>query len=142
TSALGILVTAWGVQNYEEVEHYVKRIEISFLGSASAQEVKSSPKTDAAAEPKDKDAKTVEVSEAAEKSNSFSDEQIAHLSKLNERKQQLDAKEEDLTRMEQELQNQKVELESRHKELEEVRRRISSVLEEKVKVDDKKVDTL
>ena len=44
--------------------------------------------------------------------------------------------------MDQELQAQKSELDKRMKELEDVRRGISSVLEDKVKVDDKKVDTL
>lgn len=146
-SFLGILATAWGVQNHEQVERFVKRIEISFLGSASAQEAKSVPKAPDVEKSGEKPAKPegTEVAKAdipTEKSGSFTDEQIDHLSKLNERKKQLDEREEELARMDQELQTQKVELEKRLKELEEVRRGISSVLEDKVKVDDKKVDTL
>jgi flagellar motility protein MotE (MotC chaperone) len=72
----------------------------------------------------------------------MNDEQIDHLSKLNDRKKELDEREEELNRMEQELQAQKTELDKRMQELEGVRRGISSVLEEKVAVDSKKVDTL
>jgi flagellar motility protein MotE (MotC chaperone) len=47
-----------------------------------------------------------------------------------------------LNRIENELTAQKEELEKRMKELEKTRSNISSVLEEKVKADDQKIDTL
>lgn len=146
-SFLGLMATAWGFQNYEQVEHYVKRIEISFLGSANAEEA---PKAKPAAEAKDKAAAKPEGGTEVAKNDAIpgdakkviGDEEIDHLSKLNDRKKELDEREEELNRMEQELTAQKEALDKRLKELEDVRRGISSVLEEKVKGDDKKIDTL
>lgn len=147
-SFLGLMMTAYGFQNYEQVERYVKRIEISFLGSANAEEA---PKAKPAAEAKDKaGAKPVGGAEVAKNDavpaeggkKALGDEEIDHLSKLNDRKKELDEREEELNRMEQELTAQKEELDKRLKDLEDVRRGISSVLEEKVKGDDKKIDTL
>jgi len=143
TSFLGIMATAWGVQNHEDVEKLLKRVEISYMGSASAEEAK--PKKEEPAKPsEDKRPEGTEVAKAdipAEKQSS-ADDQIDHLSRLTERKKELDSREEELNHMDQELQAQKAELDKRMKELEDVRRGISSVLEDKVKVDDKKVDTL
>lgn len=146
-SFLGLMATAWGFQNYEQVEHYVKRIEVSFLGSANAEEA---PKAKPAADTKDKAGAKPEGGTEVAKNEAaagdgkaaLGDEEINHLSKLNERKKELDEREEELSRMEQELTAQKEELDKRLKDLEDVRRGISSVLEEKVKGDDKKIDTL
>jgi flagellar motility protein MotE (MotC chaperone) len=144
-SFLGLMATAWGFQNYEMVEHYVKRIEISFLGSANAGEAqKAKPGADSKAPVKPEGGTEVAKNDAApaEGKKVIGDEEIDHLSKLNDRKKELDEREEELNRMEQELTTQKTELDKRLKELEDVRRGISSVLEEKVKGDDKKIDTL
>ncbi|MBC7371524.1 MAG: hypothetical protein H7326_08165 [Bdellovibrionaceae bacterium] len=151
TSLLGILATAYGIENHEQVEKLLKRVEISYLGSASAAEVK--PKKEAATKSeKTEGGKKAEgtipggtdvaKAEAGEAKPGSADEQIDHLSRLTERKKELDDREEELNHMDQELQAQKSELDKRMKELEDVRRGISSVLEDKVKVDDKKVDTL
>lgn len=145
-SFLGLLVTAWGAQNFEQVEAYLKRVEVSFLGSALAEEP-AAAKTAAPATEKKSPAKAESVEGAAEKAEvtegkTLSDGEIDHLSKLNARKKELDEREEELARAEQELQTQKEELDKRLKDLEEVRRGISSVLEEKVRGDDKKIDTL
>jgi flagellar motility protein MotE (MotC chaperone) len=102
-SFLGLLATAWGFQNFEQVEKYVKRIEISFLGSAMAEEA---PAKKAAPAAKDVAAAKPEEAAKEEKKAALTDDEI------------------DL------------------KDLEDVRRGISSVLEEKVKGDDKKIDTL
>ncbi|WP_413289001.1 MotE family protein [Bdellovibrio sp. HCB337] len=141
-SFLGLLVTAYGVQNYEEVERYVKRIEISFLGSAFAEEAPAKPAAEKPAAAKLEGTEVAKADIPAEGKKSLSDEEIDHLSKLNARKKELDEREEELARAEQELQAQKEELDKRLKDLEDVRRGISSVLEEKVKGDDKKIDTL
>lgn len=135
-SFLGLIAAAVGVQNFDKVERYVKRVEISFLGSASAE---------APAKPKSKtEAPAVAKADApaAKVKKTLPEDEIDHLAKLNERKKELDEREEELARVEQELQTQKEELDKRLKDLEEVRRGISSVLEEKVKGDDKKIDTL
>ncbi|MGZ3746092.1 MAG: magnesium transporter MgtE N-terminal domain-containing protein [Pseudobdellovibrionaceae bacterium] len=142
-SFLGLVIAAFGSQNFEQIEGYVKRIEISFLGIASAEETPAKTKTETKSEAKSEaknEAKN--AAKPADKAETMHEEEIDHLSKLNERKKELDEREEELARAEQELQTQKEELDKRLKDLEEVRRGISSVLEEKVKGDDKKIDTL
>lgn len=141
-SFIGLMVTAWGVQNFEEVERTVKRIEISFLGQAAAEEAtKSAPEKASPAKAKGTEVAKADVP-ATDAKSTLSDDEIDHLSKLNARKKELDEREEELARAELELQTQKEELDKRLKDLEDVRRGISSVLEEKVKGDDKKIDTL
>ncbi len=139
-SFFGLVATAWGFQNYEQVEHYVKRIEISFSGIAFAEDAPAKSKV-AATKPEGAAVSKNDVP-VVEAKKSLSDDEIDHLSKLNERKKELDEREEELARAEQELQTQKEELNKRLKDLEDIRRGISSVLEEKVKGDDKKIDTL
>ena len=73
---------------------------------------------------------------------SLSSVDVDHLKKLNDRKKELDAREEELNRLESELQTQKVELDKRLKDLEDMRTKISQMLEQRVKADDQKVDTL
>lgn len=152
-SFVGLLVAAWGVQNFEEVENVLKRVEISFLGSAMAEEGGKKAAANEAAmgaavkKEGDAGAAAAAATAATEKTatesfKALSDEEIDHLSKLNARQKELNEREEELARAEQELQAQKLELEKRLKDLEDVRRGISSVLEDKVKVDEKKIDTL
>ncbi|KYG68492.1 hypothetical protein AZI87_04400 [Bdellovibrio bacteriovorus] len=131
-SFMGLMMAIWGFQNHEEVERIIKRVEFQMTGQAYAEEA---PKAAAAAPVE----KSVESAPAAA---SMSSVEIDHLQKLNERKKELDAREEELNRMEGELQVQKVELEKRLKDLEEMRAKISGILEERVKADDQKVDTL
>jgi len=145
-SFMGLIAAAWGFQNFEQVEKYAKKIEISFMGSAFAEEAPAKPKAPAkeAAGGKEaaKGAASADVAAAGEGKTALTDGEIDHLSKLNDRKKELDEREEELARAEQELATQKEELDKRLKDLEDVRRGISSVLEEKVKGDDKKIDTL
>lgn len=151
-SFLGMMLAAWGIQNFEEVERSLKRIEISFLGSAYAEEKPAAEKAKSE-EKSEKPATSAKDGDKSDKPDAdgnvakamgegLSNGEIDHLLKLNERKKELDEKEEELARIEQELQAQKEELEKRLKDLDGVRRGISSVLEEKVKVDEKKLDTL
>jgi flagellar motility protein MotE (MotC chaperone) len=159
-SFLGVIATAWGYQNLELVEKTLKNVEISYLGSAMAAEGKPAAgeakkaeakkpadakgeekKVDAGKASEDK-ASELKAAAAAPASGSLNDEAIDHLSKLNERKKELDEREEELNRVEQELAAQKEELEKRMKEIDGVRKGISSTLEEKVTVDEKKLDTL
>lgn len=133
-SFVGFIVAIWGFQNHEEVERLIKRVEIQMTGEAVANptpEKSVAPAAPASAEP------AAEAPPAA-----MSSIEIDHLKKLNDRKKELDAREEELNRMETELQVQKVDLEKRLKELEEMRTKISSILEDRVKADDQKVDTL
>lgn len=151
-SFIGLLVALWGFHNYEKVEHFVKNVEVDFLGAANASEAKDTKK--AADKEAKKDGKGEDKAKAAEGKEALADAEAEakrevasetdpdHLQKLIDRKKELDGREEELARVETELAAQKVELEKRMKELEEMRARISSTLEERVKVDEQKIETL
>ncbi len=142
-SFIGLLLALWGFQNHEEVERIVKRVEFQMTGEAVAENTATKPAAPAAAD-KNADAKEESRALASEQKTSanMTAEDLDHLTKLNDRKKELDAREEELSRQEAELQTQKIELDKRLKELEEMRGKISSMLEERVKVDDQKIDTL
>lgn len=137
-SFLGLILAILGFNNYEEVERFVKRVEIQMGGEAFAEAPKAAPK----AEAKPAEAKTDGTETKPEAPTSLTASDLDHLQKLNDRKKELDAREEELNRMEGELQVQKEELEKRLKELDGMRTKISGILEERVKVDAEKVDTL
>lgn len=136
-SFLGIVFAVGGMLYHEQIESVAKRIEFSLIGQAIAEEPKAEYKDEK------KEAKKEAAQAAAEApKKEFTDEEVNHFMKLNDRKKELDAREEELNRMEQELAAQKADLEKRMQNLEKTRRDISSVLEERVKTDDKKVETL
>lgn len=144
-SILGVGVAYWGMENFELVEKTVKRIEFTLTGQVyAADSATPAPAPTAAEAKKEAEGISAEVAKAEDikDPNKMNDDELNHIAHLNDKKKELDAKEEELSRMEQELAAQKVELEKRMKELEEMRRGISSVLEEKVKVDSEKLDTL
>jgi flagellar motility protein MotE (MotC chaperone) len=149
TSLLGLIITVGLIYKADMVEGFTKKIEFSLMGYAGAEEAKPEAKPIAAADAADKgkagkpaDKTAVAAAAPVVEKREFSEDEISHFSKLNERKRELDAREEELNRMEQELAQQKVELEKRLKDLDSTRRQISSVLEEKVQGDDKKIESL
>lgn len=132
-SAMGALATGWAMLNADTLERTLKHVEISWIGSASASEEapkKAAPA--AAAEPAKEGVPAREPAATA----------IDHLSKLNDREKELDAKEQELTRQEGELAKMKEELEQRLKELDGMRAKISEMLQDRVKADESKVETL
>ncbi|MBX3033058.1 MAG: hypothetical protein KF865_03970 [Bdellovibrionaceae bacterium] len=129
-SALGVALAGWGMLNAESVEAFVKRVEVNFLGEASAADAAPAPKAAPAEAP------------AAAKAPEAAPVDLNHLTKLNDRKKELDAREEEIGRQEVELARMKEDLESRLKELEGMRAKISEILADRVKVDDQKVETL
>lgn len=134
-SAVGLLIAGVGMLNADKIDFLIKNVEISLLGgTAVASEAPAAQAPSAAAKP--------EAEAKPEKRAEYSQEEINHLSKLNERKKELDAREEELNRVEAELGKQKGELEKQMAELATMRKNISSVLEERVVADDKKVETL
>lgn len=134
-SLMGLVVTGLGVWKAEEMEKLVHGIEISLLGSAHAQ----APAAPAAAAQKS-DSKTEAATVVPKKE--YTQDEINHFSRLNERKRELDSREEELSRMEAELQTQREELDKKLGDLERTRRGIASVLEERVQADEKKVENL
>jgi flagellar motility protein MotE (MotC chaperone) len=134
---VGVIGAFWGLENHIEVERMLKRVEVTMTGEALAEDIKSpsaSSATKSAGEAGEPSKSEISSGDLPENEN--------YLSKLNERKKELDAREEELNRQDAELQAQKTELDKRFKELEEMRNKISSILEERVKSDDQKVDTL
>lgn len=139
SSLMGLGLTLFGMQNLEKFESYAKNVEITLFGQAYAKETPA-PKKDVK---KDEKAAAANAASAEpEKKKAFTTEEIDHFAKLNERKKELDAREAELTRVESEIAAQKIDLEKRLQELETTRKNISQVLEEKVRGDDKKVETL
>ncbi len=141
-SILGLMVAAIGLSKAEEIEKFAHKIEISFLGTAHAEEAPAAKPAEKSPEEKAKEGEKEKKAEEPVAKKEYSEDEINHFAKLNERKRELDAREEELARMEQELQTQKAELDKRLADLENTRRSISSVLEEKVQTDDKKVENL
>jgi flagellar motility protein MotE (MotC chaperone) len=72
----------------------------------------------------------------------WNSEEISFFKKLSERKKQLDQRESELSKLEEELQRRKEELESRVQQLEKMRKEISTVLNDRVKQDQERVDKL
>lgn len=127
------------LDHLDEIEAQFKKIDIT-MGMAHAQD-KVSP-----AEMKESlsDAKflTPVGAAAPETSKEKKPDDADYLFKLAERKKTLDQREEDLNKMAAEIEKQKLEIVQQVKKIEETRAKISSVLEEKIKTDDAKVDTL
>lgn len=146
---LGLVVAGVGFTKMDQIEKLARRIEITAMGQAAAAEETKSDKPANSKEATASDSKNADDpakadadAKEAPKVASYSQDDLDHFAKLNDRKKELDAREEELNRMEAELQQQKEALNKRLDELEKTRRGISSVLEEKVQADDKKVDNL
>ncbi|MFN8847779.1 MAG: MotE family protein [Bdellovibrionales bacterium] len=129
-SLIGFLSALYFFQNQETVLKYLSAIEISFFTTASAQADKVEKK------------KTEEMRPTEPVLAEPTGSELGHLTKLVERKKELDAREEELSRVEAELSEQKAALQRRLAELEQMRTNISSMLEDRVKADDQKIETL
>lgn len=133
-SLMGLLVTSLGVWKADEMEKIIQGVEISLLGQARAENVKPVSAAPIAS--------PVKKDEEPGVKKEFSQDEINHFSRLNERKRELDSREEELNRMETELQSQRDELDKKLNDLDKTRRGIATVLEERVQADDKKIENL
>ncbi len=145
-SFVGLIVAIAGLIFFDDIEKVVKNIEIKLMGEAVAEETSKKPKTEGdkgAKDGKDAAKKSEEkTTTVAEGNKEFTSEELNHFYRLNDRKRELDSREEELNRTESELNAQKQELDKKLQELETTRQNISSVLEDRVNADDKKVETL
>jgi flagellar motility protein MotE (MotC chaperone) len=123
TSILGFFV----FENSDKIEQQLKRIEIGFM-TAQAEE---KPHVD----------ETVTAAKVVTQAEVKPDE-ADYLFKLADRKKQLDIREEELNKYAAEISKQKEEIEAKLKKLEETRQKISTALEDRIKTDDAKVETL
>jgi flagellar motility protein MotE (MotC chaperone) len=147
TAAALLAGSLYAYNNVDALEKILGRIEIHAFGLAQA-EGGSQPKAEKSSATKDgsKEKSSQEKSpakaEAKAATQNWTPEQLAFFNKLEERKKQLDQREQELQKMEEELQEQRVALEKRLSDLEDIRTKISSRLDEKVKIDQEKVNKL
>lgn len=130
-----VMIAAGGLlalENFEYIESLFKKIEI---GMETAQAVESPKPAESVAPVGGIDQKTVPIE--AKKADDAD-----YLFKLAERKKQLDQREEELNKLAAQIEKQKAEVAANLTRLEEVRGKISAALEEKIRTDDTKVETL
>lgn len=132
-STIGFCVAYAGYENYEKISTLLGKVEISLFSPANASEDEKKA-THASNAETTTFTKPIEAEPTGEELN--------HLMRLAERKKELDAREEELNRMETEMAKQKEELQKKVSDLEKMRNSISTVLEERVKGDDQKIETL
>lgn len=127
----------------ESVDGLLNRVEIGFLGQASAAppEAKSTAPAPTQAE-KPAETKAEPASEEVPDVRSWSAEELSFFNKLNDRKKELDLREAELNKLEEELQRQKVTLDQKIKELEAMRTQISQTLKARVETDQEQVEKL
>lgn len=147
--SLTSMAMGFGWTQIEVLDKWLEKIEISFVGAARA-ETKSEAKAEAEAKG---EATTPAVGDSAASETSASavqavvpvektPEEAGHLMRLNERKKELDAREAELARAEADLELQRKELEERITKLHETREQISTMLQDRVQTDEKKVEDL
>jgi len=120
------------LENFEYIETLFKKIDI---GVETAQAVEGPKPAEAVAPVGGIDQKTLPVE--AKKADDAD-----YLFKLAERKKQLDQREEELNKLAALIEKQKAEVAANLARLEEVRGKISAALEEKIRSDETKVETL
>lgn len=139
-AAVGL--SAWLMIHPDRLESFLDKVEINFIGAASAE------KSEKPSQPVDPKAEKTAAGEPGHaetknpKAESYGEEEISHFAKLNDRKKELDQREKELNELEEELHKQRVEVEGRIQKLEEIRTQIASVLKERVTADEEKVNKL
>ena len=121
------------IENYDQLEAALDKVEISLGTAYAADSVKTEQPL--ATTPMLAVSETVKPVAATIDENDY-------LFQLNERKKVLDVREEELNKKSTEIDKQKLELEQKLKELEESRQKISTLLQDRIKADSSKVDTL
>jgi flagellar motility protein MotE (MotC chaperone) len=143
---LGIGVAYFGYENIEALEKWMGTVNISFVTSAladdkAADKAAAKPVAEKGKADKTADAKG-EAAAAEVKSADNSGIDFDFVRDFKDRKKALDQKEEELKAWETEIQTQKSELDTKIAEIQKIRKDISAQLEERVKADQGKIDTL
>lgn len=135
----------WFFTSEDEI-HILSRIKFSSFKVLNAQ---GSEKSDPTKEKEKEKSSLDSTKNQSKKKPQEEDESAArimekhnYLSALNERKKELDRRDRELSELESELHKQKREIDLRIKDLEKIRSEISTLFEEKIKVDEKKVKKL
>lgn len=129
------------IENFDKIESTLQKIEFG-LGVANAADVVSAPKV----APADAVAPSVAAEAVAGTTSGTIRAEVEddsdYIYKLSERKRILDQREEELNKKAAEIEVQKVAIEKKLTELEDYRTKISAMLQDRIKSDDGKVDTL
>lgn len=147
-SILGVILTAYGYIHYDDIEKLISRIEVKGFSQAFSEEKAGSPstapetKTEAKDAGKEKAEAKTEAGAVASSDQGKQSDVLNHLTKLQDKKKELDQREVDLSKNEEELAKQRLELEKQLKALEDTRKKISTLLDDRIKADNEKIDSL
>lgn len=140
-SSAGILAVAVvGLLCLEDFDGIFDVVEVSIFGQAVAAE-ESSPSKEVSGE-KVADQKETAPKKTEAMTKEEKEEELSFLSKLRERKLELDQRENTLVELERELQEQKKAINKKIKELKKIRDEIALVLEDRIEYDDKRIEKL
>lgn len=144
-SLLGLVSAYWGYENHEKLEKVMDSVEVSFMTRSAASETAAPAKAKsegeaATAATNKEDKKSEEVTQ--DKVNNDEVVDFNYIKDFQERKKQLDMREEELKKLEAEMMVQKESVDKKLEEVENIRKQISQQLEERVKADEQKIDTL
>ncbi len=134
---VGICLAYFGYENSETIEKYLNTVQFSFTTLSMAEEAP-------AAAAADKNAPKADLAKADTQSSAVESPGIDFdfVKDFKDRKKALDQKEEELKAWETEIISQKNELDTKITEIQNIRKEISAQLEERVKADQAKIDTL
>lgn len=143
---LGVGVAFYGYTNISKVEALLGRIEVEVFGDAQAAEgstkQENSSSSKVVSEAKSADVQNENTKTECTEVKGFTEEELSHFNKLNERKKELDRRDMELTALEEELHKQRIEVEERIGKLDKIREEVASVLKDRVEVDQQKVSVL
>lgn len=139
---VGLGIASWGYLNHENLEKFLSGIDISATTKAVAEEKPETSKKDLKKKDIANSKDTAKSDELNSNDENLNQVNFDYLKNFQERKKQLDFKEEELQKLEQELVIQKKDLDKKFDEIENIRKQISAQLEERVKADEQKIETL
>lgn len=141
-SLLGLCAAGVGLQYHEDIDKFLSRVEIGAMNSAVAADKKPAAAAPAAAAVAPSGARAPAAIDPQAARKEWTEDELNHLQKLVQRKEQLDAREAELSRLEAELSAQREEIEKKLKSMDETRAGISNMLQERSTQDAEKVETL
>ena len=147
---IGFGCAGWGYFYPDMADKALSSIEISLFSTGLAAENETNGAGAAANSAETKAGATATSAEGAAGARGaecvtqkgFSEEELSHFNKLNERKGELDRREAELNLLEEELHKQKSEVEARVLKLEQIREDVAGVLKDRVEIDQQRVATL
>lgn len=135
--ALGLVIAICGLLYIDDLDELISHVEISPMTRASAQST-----TSPAVKKEETTAQSQKKMTTAEQVKSWNEKDLEFLSKLDDRKKELDRREQNLEQMELELQKQKKMIDQKITELQRMRQEISKILKNRIDMDNEKINKL